>query len=546
MIHPILATTILATISAGTGPGTPGPQNRPPAIAVPQDPLFLPADRGITLDGNLGDFAAMLERHESMLMPGAAAHQLDQVDNGPPVGADGFQDCPLTDFASPQGRYMHSPINVGDAYLVYTPDSDGLIDPPSEDDSQLAIGINIANGDGDVFDSLCKLLTPPDLPEHIMVPFDADGDGDPGRLGLGSQSRWFPMQPVIAFAEGLDAVMIYLYTCVHAPAEIAGPPDFKIVLFQTWSMPVDLYVEDLGPASIRTFPEVGATCAEIAARGRDQVMFADGRGNDDIELIIDRIDSQTALRYPHEDHRAIRYRLQNMVATVNSSASGDRSEEDQMYVQLAQPLLGIETRALVRPYEAAGDWSATIDVVQSSIVEVRLEFENTSSVPLHVTETDRLLSGTGLAVSYVPGSFHSTIAPAGGSLEFPVTPQNAAQFGLNPLFFTDGLEGFVHGMLTGEPRLLGRLPPATFCDSFPIAGGRVAVQFSLQVDAVDGWCSDRGGQLRLNNIVSAEAVPADPAISYRVVDEFGRADTERERQAHYDDNRAAVVVSCRE
>lgn len=545
MIHPILATTILATISAGTGPGAPVAQDRPPAIVVPQSHLISPTDLSVTLDGNLADFAAIAERHESVPMPGAAAHGRDAWCDGPIPGEDGFQDCPLTDFATPYNRYMHSPINVGDAYVIYTPDSDGVIDPPSEDDSRLAIGINIANGDGDVFDTLCKLLTPPDLPEHIMVPFDSDGDGDPGRLGLGSQSRWFPMQPVIAFAEGFDSLTVYLYTCAHYPTQV-GEADFKIVLLQTWSLPVDLYVEGLEPESIRTFPAVGTTCAEIAARGRDHVLYTDGRGNDDIELIVDRIDSQVALRFPGEDHRAIRHRLSNMVAAVSSAASGDRSEEDHLLVELARPLVGIEARALIRRQGGPDDWNTTIDVVQSSTVEVRLEFENTSSVPLRATVTDRLLVGPGLAASYVPGSFHATIIPAGDAEDILVTPQNAALFGLNPLFFVEAPAGFVHGILTGEARELGLLQPATFCISPPAAGDRVAVQFALQVDAVDEWCFDNGGQLRLNNVVSVEAVPADSAGNESVVDRFGRADTERESQSRSDDNRAAVVVSCGE
>ena len=188
------------------------------------------------IDGDISDFETIVNQIQAMDLPAFGVNELDNIANGPSVGTDGFGDEPLDGSATPQGRIMHSPINVGNTFLIYKPDSDGDIGAGpgfAGDDSWLAVGVNIANGDGDVTAGSTKLTTPPDLPSHIMVPFDTDGDGDPAIIGTFAGSRFSPQEPVPGMGERNDAIGLFFKSCAFGPGDFqTGTPEVTIIYEQ--------------------------------------------------------------------------------------------------------------------------------------------------------------------------------------------------------------------------------------------------------------------------------------------------------------------------
>ncbi len=540
----VVSMSALMTSSVNAGGRTPvsGPLMQKSATPVQLRGNALPRPQ---MDGNLSDFSDLLELIDATSPGAASVNQVDNWADGPAPGEDGFQDEPLDNEATPNLRFMHSPINVGDISVVYVPDSDGVIDPPSEDDSWLAVGINIANGDGDVFSDEVKLLTAPDLPQHIMVPFDADGDGDPCSIGLGASSRWHPAQPVPLFSEGLDSIMLHLFTCAESIGDAAMPADFTITLYQHHQSPVEIDSDSLALDTIETFPRIGATCAEIAARGRDDVLFADGLGNDDIEILINRIDSQVAIRFLDADAKTIRHRLGNMVVATTSSAMGDQSHDDRVFALLNRIEPHIETRTLIReagtPFQ---DWNPMIDVTDGTYVEVQVEIENTGDVALDVTLTDWLNFGDGLSAEFVPGTFHATMYPQGAEQGIAVTPPVAAGLGLNPIFFTLSASGFINGAFGGQPRRLGVLRPIETCEPDAQSGDRLTIQFIVYLEFTSEHCGDPENRSRMTNRVSVNGAVPNDVEALGAHDRFGRIDSERELSSQTEDNIARAMVSC--
>jgi len=351
-----------------------------------------------TLNGNLSDFKALVQQIENESLVACGIHQLDNVDNGPVVGADGFQDEPIDRTADPNDRFSHSPINAGDFFFIYFPDSDGVVEPASEDDSWLAVGVNIANGDGDVFDDTNKLLTNPDLPDHIMVPFDNDGDGHPGRLGVGAGSRWFPLNPVATFNEATEAINLRFFLCD------GSFPDFEIVYEQRDAGPTNLRVfidsVEIPTAEIPTrfavdvFPPNGSTGNSIEARGLDSnTAFPDGLGNDDVEFYIENIDSKVhnEINPGMDFSTTTRLQMADMFFDLRSDSSGDLSNEDSMFTTCFLPLPALEAKKEIRCQgEDETDWREHAMVAVSSIVDLRITVENTGNTDLNVTLFDQV------------------------------------------------------------------------------------------------------------------------------------------------------------
>jgi len=280
------------------------------------------------LNGNLSCFAALEQEINSYtgVPMGVAVDQLDDVDDGFSAGDDGFQDEPLDDSAVPllpplfEPLMMHSSINVGNFLLVYVPDSDADL---AVDSSWLAVGINIGNGDGDIWFEFgvppAKTLIPPSLPEWIMVPFDSDGNGDPGVLGTvaGGDSRWMGVwgdyDPISGFGEDDDRMNLWMHTCVSQASNLLGRvAPLHLVYEQNnasrtslrarfWeSTSTEVVVRnnpELFPG-VEVFPPDHSTTGEIALRGEDFIgtaappFFPDGLGNDDIAFFIPEIDTK--------------------------------------------------------------------------------------------------------------------------------------------------------------------------------------------------------------------------------------------------------------
>ncbi len=312
-----------------------------------------------TIDGNLSDMKAIVLQVQSEGLQAVAINQLDNIDNGPMAGLDGFQDEPLQDNANPHLEFMRSGINVGNSILIYVPDSDGIVEPASADDSWLAVGVNIANGDGDIFANPLGQTGPPYIPCNIMVPFDADGNGHPCTLGTGQSSRWcIPAnpgpnacspfapaancpQPVQTFDESQEALTLLFHLCASSPGELLGQPDFDIVYSQRFSQNTSILVEGVSLSTVQVFPPAGNSCTQIRDRGTDGLTFADGLGNDDFEFLINKIDSQIHAHYPGEDYYYVtRYRLANLGLAIRSDATADLSNEDSMFIVASLDLFG--------------------------------------------------------------------------------------------------------------------------------------------------------------------------------------------------------------
>jgi hypothetical protein len=271
-----------------------------------------------TMDGNLSDFKALVQQIQVQGLHAVGAHQLDNFANAVSPGPQGFCDDILNETACPPSGnlfQMYSPTNVGDLYLVYKPDSDGVVDPPSADDSWLAVGVNIANGDGDVATNgplACTARGPlplqapilpsstidPTDPSHrpwLMVPFDDDGNGDPGRLGLGPASRWYPNDPVDSFDEVKDTIVLAFRFCQTRGAQLEddrGAPDFEFYYSQQFDFPTVMQVFVKGVeifpftnfASIQAFPPIGEAAIPVIMDGGDGFSSTQAVG-DDIQVI---------------------------------------------------------------------------------------------------------------------------------------------------------------------------------------------------------------------------------------------------------------------
>ncbi len=341
-----------------------------------------------TLDGNLTDFRAIPGQVQTMRLRACALSQLDNLPDGADMGADGFQDQPLAEADTPQRRFMRSPINLGDIVFVYVPDSDGDIDPPSDDNSWLGVALNIANGDGDV---TAGLLLPPDLPANIMVPFDNDGNGDPCVLGLGAMSRFAPSNPIIGFSEAEESVLLQLFLCADEEDDLVGAGNLQLIYRQTVTSNTLIPPKGLigiSAANIEVFPPVNSTCASIATRGLDGVR------NDDFEFIVNRIDSQAhALQIPGTDFlRFTRFQLARLGFVVRSGSTGDVSGEDRIFTlcPLAFPELAL-TKEVKCDGEPDSAFSQTSEAVfPGDSVEFRITLENRGNTPLEVELKDVL------------------------------------------------------------------------------------------------------------------------------------------------------------
>lgn len=534
----------------------------------------IPSDRGGPLleggrpvmDGNLADFKALVNYIHENGAVACAVNQIDNIANGPAVGIDGFQDEPLENDASPVVplRFMHSPINVGNFIFIYYPDSDGLITPPEEDDSWLAVGVNIANGDGDVCidnpmtpgnecPGITKLTTPPDLPANIMVPFDSDGNGDPCVLGLGAGSRWLPQNPVLTFDEAIEGITLAFKLCATDLGSLSMP-EFQAEYLQRYLNPTDLNLVGLAPEHFELFPPMGSTCESIRLRGLDHnTTFPDGLGNDDIEIIINKIDSQVAALFPDEEYISVtRYRLAQLGMTLRSDSTGDLSNEDSMLTICNLDLPQIEVKKQVRCEGDADDaWREDADVVSGSTVEFRIEVANAGNVPLTVTLHDTLEELSSAELSLNLASLQATLFRPADGPGVAINFGNANDFGLNPNFFSQSPEGFLGGIIAGEPRSIGRLNPTEVCaDSTNyVLGDRVVLTFSATVNAPPAFCGEPATEVDIRNSIMAIGDPDFPPTTNgnEVIDMAGPpSDTPRERLRGGDDNVVTVNVLCQD
>lgn len=520
-----------------------------------------------TMDGNLSDMKALVVFIQNPAN-GARAFAKDQLDNitnsgcAPDTGVDGFQDEPLEAEATPNGRHMHSPINVGNAILIYVPDSDGIVLPASEDDSWLAMGVNISNGDGDVCiddpgtlpdecAGNCKLTTSPDLPLNLMVPFDADGNGNPCTLGTGVNSRWFPDPPALTFDENSEAITFEFFLCVEDPADLVfDKPVFDVVYQQRFSFATQLLINGIDPALVQIFPPPGSTCAQIRDRALQNPppVFPDGLRNNDFEVLINKVDSQVTTMLGVDYLSDARFRLAELGVTIRSDGSADLSNEDSMFITtgIRQPEIEL-TKEVRCSGEGDNAWRESVTTVPGATIQYKIEVENSGNVPLTVTLTDVLNDVLPVTANVDLNSLQATLFRPSDGAGVAITPANAAAFGLNPNFFTPGPPGFLAGVAADEARLLGNLDAVGACeDDGPSLGDRVVLVFSVIIGDPDDLCDAPQITVDIINSISAVGVPVFPEVGDSAQDIADVIDTTRESLQDFDDNVVTTNVLCRE
>ncbi|MCG3127762.1 MAG: hypothetical protein CHACPFDD_02634 [Phycisphaerae bacterium] len=457
----------------------------------------------VVLDGNLSDFKALLNDPP---LGHVVVWALDtKFDPGNP-GADGFQDEPIAAASNPNARLQHSPINIGDFYVVYKPDTDGDL---SFDDSFIAFGVNICNGDfsavagrKDAFAAAPKLLTPPDLPDetalkpvpHVMVPFDADGDGDPSRtFTTNPENRWGPLnQPLFSENNTTEDYEVDLFVCLpdnipfeNAIADLIFAQSQRST-FNTEIIARNRFGDNL--TGVTVFPPTGSTTTEIRDRGRDGIKaFPDGFGNDDVEFLVAEIDSKVAIVFPGETFEQRVSRMFNLAVQLRGgSTSGDGTED---FARVSVHVPEIEVFKEVRCVGGDGIWRRSVDALPDSTVEFRITVKNTGSLDLAVDLQDKIQAVLPATLTPINGTLQvklfrpSDTGGAGQTIDF----SNAGGFNFNPAFFGASGNQFLVDVVNGTRRCLGVLLGSTCIDdngddiTEVILGDRVEVTFQAKV-----------------------------------------------------------------
>jgi uncharacterized repeat protein (TIGR01451 family) len=560
------------------------------------------------------------------------------------LGPDGFRDSTLAvsmmpnadaigpfcpEFCDVHGNYspLRGPFNTGQLIAIYLPDSDGVLYPTAAfpnavDDSVLYVGMDIANGDYRVLTegTVSRGMDVPILDEAegapgtgtrrnnglpnadmglsddtIMVPFDVDGNGHVNTLTrFNIPGRNFV--PRTGFTDDpsarLEVYLLEIYQCEanfnnsctgSVPlGQLRQAPLEDINLYENAFAPNTLTVEVipsfLNAPLVNTFPQKGSLLVDADARGLD------GVSNDDVEFIIHSIDSWVDGRFPDTDYSVDRLRLATLGIQTLSDSTSDRSGEDVVQLSLPLPIPGLEITKSMR-CEGETAWSEREEALPGSVVEYRLDVENTGNVPLDVSLTDVLASacpelaatpvtraivdgGNGVANSAASGddiqivALNHPVAPGGvvilpgpngainsvtggddavrstsmrvtlldqGTTATSITVANAAANGFDPTFFGQQNDAFLRNL--GAPVHLGTLGPADGCSEQ--LGDKVIIEFRAYVSNPDGLCDacPPGQRKIINSIRGTGAWQFDvdsnttgDEISGTVRDDFARWD----------------------
>ena len=294
---------------------------------------------------------------------------------------DGFTDEPIDVTAWPEfdckdgTSRARVPTNHGKITVIYLADSDGYInpaDPENTDDSLLYLGMDICNAlplqvTGDLgswrtdyqlhptVPSLCEYGLPsteddPNCLTNFMVPFDADGDGDP------SAATRLPALPENSF----EMYGFGLFACAGTPIPCIAEPDGShiIDLALVANRPVSAYLVDpnvrllvdgdpADPNQILGYPQWphdGTTMAQIKQWGVDAFDSArrcPGNGSMaepepptsgwvdpdlaklDVEFIVPRIDTLVDEKFP-TPYWIDRLRIAKGLLQTRSDANSDQ------------------------------------------------------------------------------------------------------------------------------------------------------------------------------------------------------------------------------
>lgn len=509
----------------------------------------------------------------------------DLLDNPPMFGdLDGFTDAPSDESFTFAGmcredltgrRYVRVPQNHGKVLGIYYPDSDGIVDPnnPNSDDSCFYVGIDVANGDpysvaGDLGTIAIDYIVPPGFPDlcsyglpvdmsapntltNFMVPFDADGDGNPDtdtRLpGLPKDDyEWYRLQ-FYACAQVINENMVgteFLRLEINK-GFIFGDPDVR------------LFVGGIPAPDVTRFghfPCDGTTSDQLTALGAGA--FAgdpDFVNRLDVEFIVPRIDTLVDEAFPATDFSIDRFRLATGGIVVRSDADGDDAAEDRSLTDWFLPIPDIEVTKQVRcvdPNDPNTPYSDSVQALPGSQVQFKIEIENTGNVDLAVDLADTL-AAIAPAMVVDPASLTVTVFRDGGAVGTDINAGNADAEGFNDQFFPP-INAFLSN-LDGTAVCLGRLNGVDACADPATTGDRVVVTFTARVESPE---CDPNSTVDVTNSITAlgDLDFGGPGIcglaqgnlaDYEAVDFFGVIDTAREFAQGFDDNQVAVDILCR-
>ena len=535
---------------------------------------------------------------------GFAGFWVDNIETDAyPAGPDGFRDAGMRDLVRPDcsacawglqcadiefgAGSARSPVNTGKLTIIYLPDSDAFIDPGDvvlTDDSLLYVGMDIFNGDsrrvpagatgildvdyhdldfrdtertGDICEDGVADFDGDGNPDFFGVLFDVDGDGDPQHIG-----RWYPLPectPKLLSDRDYESYNLILYACSDLQSVLRGDRselalgDYvgAILLSVGWNKTdIDLEIDFPGLAVpddwIELFPDPRDPdldeTSEVAARGPR-----------DLEFIIRHVDTLADEAFPETDYAVDRFRMAHAGIATLSDANGDAAGEDRLLAEWLVDIPQIEVTTQVR---CAGDgtWESSVPALPGAILEFKVELEVTGNVPLHVTLHDVLETFGEATATVDPGSLKATLFRPADGPGVPVDVGNAADYGLNPVFFAPAPSGFLGGVDAGEPRHLGVLEAVDACQEPVVAGDRLELIFKVTTGASADLCDAPWLPVDVRNAVTAIGDPDHPPAPLSpppgggrgVSDAAGPVDTSREIAGETDDNVAYADLLCRD
>ncbi len=327
---------------------------------------------------------------------------------------------------------------------------------------------------------------------------------------------------------------------------------------------------------VDTFPRNGVLPSDLSGDPKD------------VEYIVYEIDSLMQERFPGDSYLGVnRFRLAEGSVRTFSNSLGDSAGEDKAAAVWSVPIPEMEVTKKVR-CGSNDPWGDTVDVLPGTVVEFKIEVENTGNVPLFVTLEDTLASlcVNGLEAVPVgcetgspapgPTSLQVTLnSPSRGIVDRPITIENSKfepghrdacdqppdPFNCNnfsPGFFFPFNDKFLCDIKNGDPSPMGVLNGVDVCSDpqNPTSGDKVTIMFKaiLQEPENGDFCSCTRQDVDVRNGIKAIGDPdlpnnienPPPPGPLAQFDRPGDIDTPRETAQGFDDNVVTANVLCRE
>ncbi len=535
---------------------------------------------------------------------------------------------------------VRSSLNTGKLIIVYLADTDGVIgqcnaaasntgDPCTKDtdcpggtctidlgadDSLLYVGFDIFNGNpkdvgnlggiedvdfhhidfvdtfpvGDICQDGVADFDGNGVPDFTGVPFDVDADGDPMFATRWDATPGCQPDDVAELDLSEEQYRTLLYVCAplledldndpgtQLPANIGqlfvrapnGDPQVDAGLSANLVLPAGTSLGDF----LESYPSEGDLIANVMG---------------DVEFVVRHVDTLVHAQCGRAtippvvctgDFAVDRFQFAQGGVRTMSDADADGSDEDFITATWFAPIPEIEVTKDVRcEGETVWEDDKTVEAMPGSVVEFKIEVENTGNVDLAVCLEDVLEAFVPASVTPVDDSLEVTLYrtgivnpdPSCNPNDCVVTHQNAPNFDppLNRDFigspFDPGDQGFLDD-LDGTCSYLGVLKGVQVCDdpANPTLGDRVVITFEATVDGTfDSCCDPTPTTLDVKNSVTAIGDPDIPpgntllppdndeardVHGVIVKDPANNVDTRREKVQKYDDNVVIVDVKCRD